>query len=147
MIKLKMITLNGVHYDGDVYEAVIPTKAGDIAIYEGHAPLLSVAAPGVVAIRKDKSTKDNDREFVAIYGGTIEVLNNAIQVLVDEVDTAEDVNEAEAEKALKRAQEMKEKAGDAVSLDEAQQIIDRSAVRLQLAGMKKHTKRRNIDKM
>lgn len=141
MIRLKLITLHGVHFDDDVYEAVIPTKAGDIAIYGGHAPLLSVAAPGVIAIRKERSTKDADREFVAIYGGTIEVLNNEIQVLVDEVDTSEDISEAEAEKALKRAQELKVKAGDANSLAEAQSIIDRSTVRLQLAGLKKRHKR------
>jgi F-type H+-transporting ATPase subunit epsilon len=142
MIRLKLITLHGVHFDSEVYEAIIPTKAGDIAIYGGHAPLLSVAAPGVVAIRKEKSTKDLDREFMAIYGGTIEVLNNEIQVLVDEVDTSDDISEAEAEKALKRAQELRDKAGDAGSLAEAQQMIDRSTVRLQLAGLKKRHKQK-----
>jgi F-type H+-transporting ATPase subunit epsilon len=131
-----------VHFDDEVYEAVIPTKAGDIAVYGGHAPLLSVAVPGVVAIRKEKSVKDLDREFMAIYGGTVEVLNNEIQVLVDEVDTSEDISEAEAEKALKRAQELRAKAGDAKSLSEAQQMVDRSTVRLQLAGLKKHRKQK-----
>lgn len=142
MIRLKLITLHGVHFDDEVYEAIIPTKAGNIAVYGGHAPLLSVAAPGVVAIRKEKSTKDLNREFMAIYGGTIEVLNNEIKVLVDEVDTTEDISEAEAEKALKRAQELRDKAGDAKSLAEAQTMIDRSTVRLQLAGIKKHSKRK-----
>ncbi|MEX2014728.1 MAG: ATP synthase F1 subunit epsilon [Candidatus Saccharimonadales bacterium] len=142
MIRLKLITLHGVHFDDEVYEAVIPTKAGDIAVYGGHAPLLSVAAPGVVAIRKEKAVKDLDREFVAIYGGTVEVLNNEIQVLVDEVDTSDDISEAEAEKALKRAQELRSKAGDAHSLAEAQQMIDRSTVRLQLAGLKKRHKQK-----
>ncbi|HEX5797838.1 MAG TPA: ATP synthase F1 subunit epsilon [Candidatus Saccharimonadales bacterium] len=142
MIRLKLITLHGVHFDDEVHEAVIPTKAGDIAIYGGHAPLLSVAAPGLVAIRKEKSVKDIDREFVAIYGGTVEVLNNEIQVLVDEVDTSDDISEAEAEKALKRAQELRGKASDAHSLAEAQQMIDRSTVRLQLAGLKKRHKQK-----
>lgn len=141
MIRLQLITLSGTHFDEDVYEAVIPTRAGDIAVYEGHAPLLSVAAPGLVAIRKDRSVKDSDREFTAIYGGTVEVLNNVIRVLVDEVDTEESINEEEAEKALKRAQEMKRKAGDAVSLAEAQATIDRTMVRLQLAGLKKRSKK------
>jgi F-type H+-transporting ATPase subunit epsilon len=143
MIRLKLITLHGVHFDDEIYEAVIPTKSGDIAIYGGHAPLLSVAAPGVVAIRKEKAIKDADREFMAIYGGTVEVLNNEIQVLVDEVDTSGDISEAEAEKALKRAQELRDKAGDSKSLAQAQQMIDRSTVRLQLAGLKKrHNKQK-----
>lgn len=142
MIRLKLITLHGTHFDDDVYEVMLPTKAGEIAVYGGHAPLLSVAAPGVIAIRKTKGVKDSDREFMAVYGGTIEVLNNQIQVLVDEVDTSADISEAEAERAYKRAQELKDKAKDAVSLAEAQSMIDRSAVRLRLAGMKKHSKRK-----
>lgn len=140
MINLKLITLHGIHFEGEVYEVMLPTKAGEIAVYGGHAPLLSVAVPGLVAIRKTKAVKDDDREFIAIYGGTIEVLNNQVQVLVDEVDTADSISEAEAEKAYKRAQELKEKAGDAVSLAEAQAMIDRSAVRLKVAGLKKRTK-------
>lgn len=139
MIRLKLITLSGTFFDDDVYEVIIPTRAGDIAVYEGHAPLLSVAAPGLVAIRKDRSTSDSEREFTAIYGGTVEVLDNNISVLVDEVDTTDSVSEAEAEKALKRAEEMKSKAKDAVSLAEAQTVIDRSTVRLQLAGLKKRS--------
>lgn len=138
MIRLQLITLGGMHFDEDVYEVIIPTKAGDIAIYEGHAPLLSVAAPGLVAIRKERNTRDDEREFVAIYGGTVEVLDDTIRVLVDQVDTTDDINEAEAEKALKRAQELVAKAGDAVSLAQAQAAMDRQAVRLQLAGLKKH---------
>lgn len=142
MIRLKLITLHGTYFDQDIYEVMLPTKAGEIAVYEGHAPLLSVAAPGLVAIRKTKSVKSDDREFIAIYGGTIEVLDNRIQVLVDEVDTSDSISEAEAEKAYKRAQELKEKAGDAVSLAEAQAMIDRSAVRLRLAGLKKRSRRK-----
>ncbi len=142
MIRLKLIALSGVHFDEDVYEAMIPTKAGEIAVYEGHTPLLSVAAPGLVAIRKSKSIKDADRQFVAIYGGTVEVLNNVIQVLVDEVDTEQSVSVAEAENSYKRAQELKNKAKDSVSLAEAQAMIDRSSVRLRLAGIKKHSRRK-----
>ncbi len=142
MIRLQLITLRGKYFDDDVYEAIVPTRAGDIAIYEGHAPLLSVAAPGLVAIRKNKQVKDDEREFTAIYGGTVEVLNNTIRVLVDEVETPDVINEAEAEKALRRAEELKEKAGDAVSLAEAQASIDRQEVRLQLAGLKKRSKRK-----
>lgn len=141
MIRLKLITLDGLHFDDDVYEAMLPTKDGEIAVYGGHAPLLSVAAPGVVSIRKDKKVKDDDREFVAIYGGTIEVLDNVISVLVDEVEGADSISEAEAEKAHQRALEMKDKAKDALSLQEAQDLIDRSSVRLKIAGLRKHKRK------
>ena len=77
-----------------------------------------------------------------MYTGTVEVLDNNIRLLVDEVDTPDDVVTQEAEAALKRAQDLKEKAGDAVSIAEAQAMMDRQAVRLQLVGLKKAGKKR-----
>lgn len=142
MINLQLITLSGRHKDEEVHEVMVPTIAGDIAINEGHAPLLGAVAPGVLAIRKTRETKDADREQFGVYSGTVEVLENNIRLLVDEVDTPEDVVVHEAEAAFKRAQELKEKAGDAVSIAEAQQMMDRQAVRLQLADLKKASKKR-----
>lgn len=142
MIHLQLITLSGVRVDKDIYELLVPTTAGAIVINEGHAPLLAAVAPGVLAIRDTKQTPDSIREQYGVYNGTIEVLNNNISVLVDEVDTPEDVTVQDAEMAFKRAQELKEKAGDAVSLAEAQAMIDRQEVRLKLADLKKSSKKR-----
>ena len=121
---------------------MVPTTGGDIAINEGHAPLLGAVAPGVLSVRATRDTKDDQREQFGVYAGTVEVLNNNITVLVDEVDTPDDVVAHEAEDALKRAQELKAKAKDAVSIAEAQTIMDRQAVRLKLAGLRKGSKKR-----
>lgn len=142
MIHLQLITLSGVRVDKDIYELLVPTTAGAIVINEGHAPLLAAVAPGVLSIKETKQTPDSLRQQFGVYNGTIEVLNNNISVLVDEVDTPEDVSEQDAEAAYKRAQELKDKAGDAVSLAEAHAMIDRQAVRLQLAELKKSGKKR-----
>ncbi len=142
MIHLQLITLSGVKVDKDIYELLVPTTAGEIVINEDHAPLLSAVAPGILSIRDTKQTPDSGREQFGVYNGTIEVLNNTISVLVDEVDTPDDITEQEAETARKRAQELKEKAGDSVSLAEAQAMIDRQAVRLKLAELKKSSKKR-----
>lgn len=142
MPHLQLFSLGGTHFDEDVYEVFVPTTAGTIAIYEDHAPLVGAAAPGLIQVRRKRGDKDADRETVAVFGGAVEVLNNQVRVLVDEVETSDSIIEAEAEKALKHAQELKSKAKDAVSLQEAQAMIDRSQVRLQLASLKKHSHRR-----
>lgn len=142
MIHLQLITLSGRQIDQEVHELMVPTTAGTIAINGGHAPLLAAVAPGVLAIRHQKAEPDSEREQFGVYSGTVEVLNNTVKLLVDEVDTPHDVVEHEAETALKRAQELKEKAGDAVSLAEAQAMMDRQAVRLKLAELKKASKKR-----
>lgn len=142
MIRLKLITLTGTEFDEDVFEVMVPTTGGRIAINGGHAPLLAEVSPGLLSIRKNKGDKDESRDEFGVYDGTIEVLDNVIQVLVDELDAPNEINEHEAEAALKRAQELISKAKDSVSLAEAQAMMDRQAVRLQLASLKKHTKRR-----
>ncbi len=141
-MKLKVITLSGTEVDSEIYEAVIPTTGGTIAVYQGHAPLLGEVAPGILKIRAKKGDQANERTEYGVYDGTVEVLHGTVQVLVDELDAPYEVNQPEAEAALKRAQEMQAKAKDAVSVAEAQSLIDRSEIRLQLAGLKKHSKRK-----
>ena len=142
MIHLQLITLSGSQVDREIFELRVPTIGGEIAINGGHAPLLGAVAPGILTIRDSRDTPDSKVEQFGVYTGTIEGLNNQIRLLVDEADTPEDVVEHEAEAAFKRAQELKEKAGDAVSIAEAQQMMDRQAVRLKLADLRKASKKR-----
>jgi len=141
MFQLQIITLSGVFRDKEVFEVQVPTTAGSIVINGGHAPLVSSIKPGVLTVIYKRGDREDQQEKVGVYEGTVEVLHNVVNILVDEVDTPEDYNEAEAEKALARAKEMTEKAGDSVALAEAQSMMDRSAVRLQLASLKKRSKR------
>lgn len=137
MIHFQLVALSGKKFDDDVYEVILPTLDGEIGVMQGHMPLVSVATNGVIFVRREARDADRDRDFFAISGGVIEVSNNRLRVLVDEADHADDINEAEAEAAHERAKQLKAEAKDEVSLEHAQQIVDRSAVRLQVAGLKR----------
>lgn len=63
---------------------------------------------------------------------------NKLRVLVDEADNAEDISESEAQAAMERAKQLEAEATDEVSLEHAQQLVDRHAVRLQVASLKRH---------
>lgn len=143
MIKLKLITLSGIRLDKDVYEVMIPTKAGKIAVYGGHAPLVGVLSYGIIHVREQKSVKDAERTQIAVFGGTIKVLDDELIILADEIEDPSLIREDEATKALERAKELKKSAKDQLSLDKAQEMIDRQTVRLQLAGLKHHTRKRS----
>ena len=104
-------------------------------------PLVSVATTGAIAVRRNQKDSDSQREYFAASGGVIEVSNNTLRVLVDEADSADEINETEVQKALERAQKMKSEAKDEVSLEHAQGMIDRQAVRLQVAGLKRHRRK------
>lgn len=141
MLHLQLVTLTGVLFEADVYEVTLPTLDGEIGILQNHMPLISVATAGVVAVKKNRTDPENQREFFAISGGVIEIEHNQLKVIVDEADHADNINEAEAESAHERARAMKAEARDQVSLDRAQQMIDRSGARLEVVKLKRRHQR------
>ena len=142
MFHFQLVAISGKKFDEDVYEVVLPTLDGQIGVLKDHMPLVSVATAGVIMVRRNAKDSDLQREFFATNGGVIEVQDNVLRVLVDEADQADELNEAEVQKALERAQKMKAEAKDQVSLEHAQAMVDRQAVRLQVAGLKRRHQRR-----
>ncbi len=142
MFHFQLVAISGKKFDEDVYEVILPTLDGEIGVLQDHMPLVSVATTGAIVVRRDPKDSDSQREFFATNGGVIEVENNTLRVLVDEADHADDINEAEVQKALERAQQMKAEAKDQVSLEHAQALVDRQAVRLQVAGLKRRHQRK-----
>lgn len=141
MIHFQLVSLSGLKFDEDVYEVVLPTLDGQIGVLDHHMPLVSVATTGAISVRRKSNDPDDFMEHFAVSGGVIEVANNVLTVLVDEADHAEEIEEAEAQKAFELAQKMKAEAKDQVSLEHAQSLIDRHAVRLQVAGLKRRHRR------
>lgn len=136
-MKLELITLAGVKVSDDVYEVLIPTPGGVIAILPGHERLVTLATNGVMSIRHKKTDSDDQMEHFATFGGVVEVSPTGLRILVDEADTADEIIEAEAQAAMDRALEFKASAKDQVELDKAKSAIDRSAVRLKVAGLRR----------
>jgi F-type H+-transporting ATPase subunit epsilon len=137
-MQLQLITLLGVKIDQDVYELIIPTAAGEIGVFPGHEPLVSIAVPGAIAVRYKKGDADSKLEYFAISGGIIEISQTKVRVLVDEADHGDDIIESESKAALARAMELRDKAKDQVELDHALELVDRHTVRLKVAGLRRH---------
>jgi len=137
VLHFQLVSISGKKFDDDVYEVVLPTLDGEIGVLQDHMPLVSVATTGVIMVRRNPKDSDARREYFATNGGVIEVDSNNLRVLVDEADHADDINEAEAQAALDRGQKMKAEAKDQVSLEHAQSLVDRHAVRLQVAGLRR----------
>lgn len=141
MLKFQIITLSGVKFDEDVYEVQLPTPDGHIGIFPHHMPLVSLAVPGLIAVRRNEKDSNDKLEYFATDGGVIEILNSTVRILADEAVHAEDISEESAKKALMAAQEAHKNAEDKVSLDKAQAMIDRQAVRLNVAKYKRRNSR------
>ncbi len=137
MIRFELVTLDGTKFSQDVYELVLPTPLGYIGVFENHMPLVSMAVPGIIKVRHKAGDPDSKLEHFATNGGIIEVLDNRVRVLVDEADHEQEINEADVRRAHERALQLKAAAKDHISLDKAQSLVDRHAVRLKVAEIRR----------
>lgn len=138
---LQLITLSGVKVDKPVYEVVLPTADGEIAVFPGHEPLVSLATSGAIAVRYNKEDSDDKLDYFAISGGVIEINQHRVKILVDEADSSDDIIESESKAALERALKMREGAKSQVELEQATQLVDRHQVRLKVAGLRRRHRR------
>lgn len=136
-MNFKLVTLKGVKIDQEVYEVMLPTPEGRIAVFPDHESLVTLAVPGEVAVRRNKEDSDDKLEFLAVSGGVVEITDNKVRLLVDEADHSDDIIESESRMALERAIEMKKNASNQVELDKALELVDRHAVRLQVAELRR----------
>lgn len=140
-MNLALITLAGTIVDEPIYEAILPTIDGEIAVFPDHEPLVTVAKPGVISVRRNKTDSDKQMELFAISGGVIEINGSTVRVLVDEAESGEDIIEAESQAALDRALKMRDEAKDQVELEKAHQLVDRHQVRLKVADLRRRYRR------
>ena len=140
-MNLQLITLLGVKIDQDVYEVIMPTSEGEIAVFPDHEALIAVAVSGVVVVRYKKDDIDAQLDHFAISGGIIEVSKNKVRILVDEAAHGDEIVEAEAKAALDRALKMQADAKEQVDIDEAHELVDRHSVRLKVAELRRRHRR------
>ncbi len=139
-MNLKLVTLGGVKLDEAVYSVTIPTIDGEISVLPSHEPLVTVARDGVITVRRTKEMQEE--EFFAISGGVVEIDQTGVRILVDEADHGDDIIEAETQAALERAIAARDNADDQIEREKAKQLIDRHLVRLKVADLQRHKRRR-----
>jgi F-type H+-transporting ATPase subunit epsilon len=132
-MRFELLTLTGAKYRGDVAEVSLATASGQIGILPHHEPLTAVVVPGPVVIRPGGG---KPAELFAIFGGLLEVNPDGVRLLADEAEHADELVASEIEAALKKAEELRAKAGDKRALHRAQELVDRHSVRLEVARIK-----------
>ena len=137
-MKFKLVTLSGVKEDKEVYSVIIPTSTGEIAVFPDHETLVTLVVPGVVVVRNNKGDDDNKLDHFAVSDGVAKISHNVVRLLVDEADQGDDIIESDAREALERAIKMREEAEGQIELDKAHELVDRHAVRLKVAELRRH---------
>lgn len=105
LMKLEIITPNGVIFDDEVKQVTLPGSEGEFGVLAGHATLVSILDTGVIVVER----KDNKEVAVAINSGYVKVDEDKTTCIVDGAValSGDDTNMA---KALKEAKELLQSA-------------------------------------
>ena len=140
-MNLELVALDGVKFSSQAYSITLPSAAGEINVLPNHEPLLVLLKPGIVTIRKGKNDPDYHLEHFAIDGGVAVITKDGVRILANEATHGDEVNETEAQKAHDKAVELRKAAKNQIELDKAQAMVDRHAVRLQVANLRRRNRR------
>jgi len=90
-------------FSGEAEFVALPGESGELGIYPMHTPLITRIRPGAVRI---KVAGRSDEEFVFVAGGILEVQPKGVTVLADTAIRGADLDEAKAQDAKRRAEEL-----------------------------------------
>ena len=135
-IHFEIVTPEKVILKQEVLQVSVPTRKGEITVLPNHIPLISALQAGVIEIK----TIDNKMETMAISGGFLEVLPDKVIVLADTAERADDIDEARAEEARKKAIELMDRKEEQVDFTVIQAKIAKEMARLKAVRRTKHNK-------
>src|SRR6478752_637836 len=98
---LEVVAADRIVWSGEAIMVIARTTEGEVGILANHAPLLGVLAPGTVEIRPEEGAS----LVAAVDGGFISVAHNRISILAERAELSDDIDLAEAQSALERAQQ------------------------------------------
>jgi F-type H+-transporting ATPase subunit epsilon len=98
-LKLEIVTPEGVTYSENVEMVTLPGSEGELGVYPNHVPLMTQVVAGEVAARRNGRD-----EWLAIGDGFVEITGERVAVLTDMAIKADNVDEAKAEEARRRAE-------------------------------------------
>ena len=106
-IHVDVVSAEEAIYSGEAEFVVLPGEAGELGIYPRHTPLITRIRPGAVRITPAGGGQE---ELIFVAGGILEVQPKLITVLADTAIRGQDLDEAKAAEALKRAEEARRTA-------------------------------------
>lgn len=129
---LKIVTPDGLIFDGQAEELVVRTTSGDLGILAGHINCVAPLGMGRATV-----IMDGKRRYAACIGGMVTVVNGEVTLVPTTFEWAESIDAARAEASQARAEKIlhKKDASD-TELQLAQARLHRALVRKSVASYK-----------
>ena len=129
---LKIVTPDGLRYEGPAEEVVVRTTSGDMGILAGHINCVAPLGMGRATI-----ITEGQKRYAACIGGLISVNGGAVNLVPTTFEWAHEIDAARAEASLQRAQNvLSDKGASQTDIRLAQARLHRALVRKSVASDK-----------
>ena len=125
-IKVEIVSAEQALWSGEGTMVFAPAVMGEVGIAPRHSQMLSPLKAGDVRVLKE----DGEEEFFYVSGGLMEVQPDEVTILSDTALRAEDLDEARALEAQKRAEQAMENNTSEMELAKAKAELVQAAAQL-----------------
>ena len=139
-LHVEVVTAERELYNGEANLVSAPGSEGRLGILPRHAALLTTLAPGELRIELNGA-----EEPLFVSGGFLEVSNDNVTVLADTAEHAEEIDEARAEEARRRAEERLQNVQSETERVELLAALERAINRIRVAELTRRRSGRRIE--
>ena len=126
---LKIVTPDGLIYDGQAEMVIVRTITGDMAFMANHINCVAPLGMGCATV-----VMDGNKRYAACIGGMISVVNGKVNLVPTTFEWAENIDVARADAAKMRAEGIIHRDNaTAAEIQLAQARLDRALVRKSVA--------------
>src|SRR5712692_8177904 len=136
-LHVEVVTAERQIYSGEATMVIAMGTEGQLGILPRHAPLLTALATGEMLIRLGDA-----EEPLFVAGGFLEVSSDVVTVLANTAEHAEEIDQARAEEARRRARERLEQVTSDIERAEMLGALERAVSRLKVAEIARRRHRR-----
>ena len=129
---LKIVTPDGLVYEGQAEQVTVRSTTGDIGILAGH---LNCVAP--LGMGRATIVIDGQKRYAACIGGMLSVVNGAVTLVPTTFEWAENIDASRAENSYQRAQAiLQDKNSTDTDIKLAEARLRRALVRKNVASQR-----------
>jgi F-type H+-transporting ATPase subunit epsilon len=126
-MRLEILTIDQKVFDDDIDAVTVPAIDGVITILPRHVPLMTALGLGELRIRKGKELIP-----MVVGGGIMQVNPQHVYILADLAERTEDIDEAKAEEARRKAEKLLEQKTTEIDFAKAEASLRQELARLKL---------------
>ena len=128
---LKIVTPDGLIYDGEAEQVTVRTQEGDVSILARHINFVTPLGMGRAAI-----VANGQRRNAACIGGMLSVVNGEVTLVPTTFEWADQIDVERAERAQKKAEERLKASTSDTEVRLAEAKLRRALVRKSVASYK-----------